>query len=134
MGMQGFINQAPESFWIFRQHRRPLLKAETLRTIAAVVRHVAGSLVRQQIYLNKMFNKISQQINNIAMVSNSKRFLGCQLLLSQLHRLSAAFHYPADPALVKSGFNSGSINLCYDRYCSGNDRCLALRTAHTSQP
>ena len=57
---QGLIHQLGKAFRILRQHFGALLKGKLLGTIAAVIGHMAGGLVRKQIHMDILFQDIFQ--------------------------------------------------------------------------
>ena len=67
---QGFVNQLSKGFLVFSQEACPLFKADTSRTVAAVVNIVARSLVRKQIYMDIVLVDIFQEVYDVTMIGN----------------------------------------------------------------
>ena len=67
---QGLVNQFSKGFLVFSQETSPFFKADTSRTVAAVVNIVARSLVRKQIYMDIVLVDVFQEVYNVTMIGN----------------------------------------------------------------
>ena len=130
---QGFVHQGAEAGGILGQHPGPLLKAQALGAVAAVVRNVAGSLIRQQIDGHVLVVQILQQVHNVAVVSNGAGLFGRQLFPGHSQGLGQAVRDLAHPALRVPGLDPGHIHLGNEGHSPGDLRRLALSAAHAAQ-
>src|SRR5699024_7107238 len=94
------IYQLAETIFVISQHLCSLFKCQTLRAVAAVIRNMTGSLVRQQFDLNIIVYCILQKVYNISMVRNRNGFFLIHVFLRNSEGFRGIFNYQAYPSLV----------------------------------
>ena len=131
--LQGLVDQLGELLGVLIQHLGALLEGQALGAVAAVVRNVAGSLVRQQINVDVVVVQILQQVHDVAVIGDGAGLLGIHVLLGDLPGLVQAVGAVADPALGVTGLDTGVIDLGDDGGSTGDLSGLALSARHAAQ-
>src|SRR5699024_5946036 len=127
------IYQLAETIFVISQHLCSLFKCQTLRAVAAVIRNMTGSLVRQQFDLNIIVYCILQKVYNISMVRNRNGFFLTHVFLRNSEGFCGIFNYQAYPSLVMACLDPGSIYLCNDTNASCNFNGFWLSAAHAAK-
>ena len=131
--LQGLVNQLGEALGIVGQHLGALLEGQALGAVAAVIGHVAGGLVGQQVHVDVVLQHILQQVHHVAVVGDGAGLLGGLMLLGDLHGLFQAVGPVAHPALSVAGLDPGVVHLGDDGGGAGDLSSLALGAGHAAQ-
>ena len=131
--LQRLIDQRAKRLRLLGQHPRALGKAQALRAVAAVIRHVAGGLVAHQVDVHLLFVQIFQQIDDIAVVGDCARLAVFLVCPGDLHRLGQIRRSVADPALREARIDTGIVDLGDDGRRTGDLRRLALCARHPAK-
>jgi hypothetical protein len=133
MAAQAFVHQFRKRLAVFGQQTGALGKGDALGAVAAVVGHVAGGLVGEQIDGNAVLvDRVFQQIDDVAVVGDGKGPAG----LSRPAAHGKGFIRSADDTIhpaLGGGSRCGFIHLGDDGNRPGNLGRLGLRAAHAPQ-
>ena len=131
---QAAINQFFELSTILGQKAGALVKGKPLGTVTAVVRGMAGGLIREQLYRHLMVNRILKQVHDIAVVGDGKRLLPGQRFPGQGEGFGKIVRGPADPALIEPGLNTRPVHLGDEAHAAGDLDRFWLGAAHPAKP
>ena len=130
---QGFVHQLPELLRVVVQHLRPLGEGQPLGAVSAVIGHMAGGLVAEQVHVHIVFVQVFQQVHHVAVIGDGAGGPVRQVPPGHGQRLLQAVGAPADPSLGIPGLDAGVVHLCDDGHGPGDLRRLALGAAHAAQ-
>ena len=130
---QGLVHQLAELLFVVGQHLGALLKGQSLRAVASVVRHMAAGLVRQQLDLDVVVHRVLQQVHDISVVGNGYGFFLLHIFLCHTERLCRVLDHQAHPALAVAGLDTGSIHLCNDSHAPCDLYGFRLCAAHPAK-
>ncbi len=130
---QRLVDQLLEALGCLVQHLGALLKGQSLRAVAAVVRDVAGGLVGEQVDVDVFLDQVLQQVDDVAVVSDRARLAGLLRRLRPLQRLIEAVGVLVDPALGVAGHDAGDVDLGDDRGRARDVGRLALCAGHAAK-
>ena len=106
----------------------------TLWAVAAVIWHMAGGLVGEQVNVDVFLQQEFQQVNNVAVVSDRTRlFRSAAASCAQFSASSRLSVYLSTQPCCITGHDTGDINLSDNRSSTGNISSLALCAAHAAQ-
>ena len=130
---QGFVHQLPELLRIPVQQLRPLGKGQPLGAVSAVIGHMAGGLVAEQVHMHVVVIQVFQQIHHVSVIGNGAGGLIRQVPPGQGQRLLQTVGALTDPPLGIPGLDAGIVHLRDDGHRSGDLRRLTLGPAHAAQ-
>ena len=131
--LERFVNQLGEALGVLVQHVGALLEAQALGAVAAVIGHVAGGLVGEQIHMDVVVIDILQQIYDVAVVGHSAGLLAGLVLLGDFHSLGQVAGAVAHPALGVAGLDAGVVHLGDNGGSPGDLSGLALGARHAAK-
>ena len=108
-------------------------KVSPLGAVTALVDHMAGGLVREQVHGFVAFHGESQQIDHVAGKGDGGGCLPLAMLPGQGEGLRGGLGHGADPPLVQAGLDAAWVHLGDDGHAARDLHGLSLGAAHAAQ-
>ena len=133
MAAEGLVDEFPEGLRILVEHFRAFFVGEALRAVAAVIGHVAGSLVGHQVHVDIFLVQVFEEVDDVAVIGDRAGLAFLLMRKSNVLRLFKARGTVADPALRKARVDAGVVHFGDDGRRSCDHSRLALRAGHAAE-
>jgi len=130
---QAPVHGGAEGGAVLRQHQRPLLEGQPLGAVPAVIRGVAGGLVRQQLDGHPSLHRVFEQVHHVPLVGDGERLAAGHGRLGQAEHLAQVGAHRRHPALLVPRADARRVHLGDDADAAGDLHRLGLGAAHAAE-
>ena len=133
MAPEALVDQLAEAGPVRAQQLTTLFEGHPGGGVAAVVGHVAGGLVRQQLNRHLVLVEVLEQVDHVAVVGDGQRRARGSGPQHPADGLSEVRGHPADPPLGVAGLDARPVDLGDDAGPTGDLERLRLGPGHSPQ-